>query len=136
MKISMIGCPFQTSFGCYISSLRDAIGRKAASPVQWVASNCGCGDPIESGRQFQVLNCDYFDMPIPGEYRSSSSWKRRARGLARTAVLHWRAGRYASMSRGADVVHFQQILNAYGSKAVFQWLRSPVRTWPPWTRAA
>jgi hypothetical protein len=71
VKISMIGCPFQTSFGCYISSLRDAIERKAASPVQWVASNCGCGDPVERGRQFQVLNCDYFEMPMPADYRSN-----------------------------------------------------------------
>jgi glycosyltransferase involved in cell wall biosynthesis len=121
----MIGCPFQTSFGCYISSLRDAIERKAASPVQWVASNCGCGDPVERGRQFQVLNCDYFEMPMPADYRSNTAWKRRARSLAKTAVLHWKAGRYASMSRNAEVVHFHQVLNAYGSKSLFQWLRRP-----------
>jgi glycosyltransferase involved in cell wall biosynthesis len=125
MKISMIGCPFQTSFGCYISSLRDAIAKNTASPVQWVASNCGCGDPVERGRQFQILDCDYFEMPMPGEYRSKSPWRRRVRGFAKTAVLHWKAGRYANMSRGADVVHFQQVLNAYGSKALFHWLGRP-----------
>lgn len=125
MKISMLGCPFKTSFGCYISCLRDAIEKKTASPVQWVGSNCGCGDPVESGREFQVLNCDYFDMPMPGEYRSSSAWKHWARGLARSAILYWRAGRYANLSRNAELVHFHQVLNAFGSKAVFQWLRRP-----------
>jgi glycosyltransferase involved in cell wall biosynthesis len=125
MKITMIGCPFKTSFGLYISSLRDAIERKTGNRVQWVASNCGCGDPIEVGRDFQVHDCDYFAMPIPADFRSGTLWKRRARGFVRNAFLYCRARRYASLSGNAEIVHFQQILNAYGSRAVFQWLRRP-----------
>lgn len=29
------------------------------------------------------------------------------------------------MSKGAEIVHFQQILNSYGSSAVFHWLKQP-----------
>ena len=62
MKITLIGCPFRTSYGGYISSLRSGLERAAGSPVQWVASNCGCDDPIELSRRFQVQDCDYFEM--------------------------------------------------------------------------
>lgn len=125
MQISLICCPFQTSFGCYGSSLKDAIERQTGGQVQWVASNCGCGDPIEVNRQYQAKQCDYFEMPVLGEYRSPEAWKRRMRGIARSALFSVRARKYCSMSRQADVVHFQQILNAYGSKTVFSWLRNP-----------
>ena len=47
MKITLIGCPFRTTYGGYISALRSGLERAAGSPVQWVASNCGCDDPIE-----------------------------------------------------------------------------------------
>ncbi len=62
MKIRLIGCPFRTSYGGYIFSLRLALERAAGSPVQWVASNCGCGDAVESARLFQTQDCDYFEM--------------------------------------------------------------------------
>jgi glycosyltransferase involved in cell wall biosynthesis len=40
-------------------------------------------------------------------------------------LLYFRAKRYAELSKDAELVHFQQILNAYGSKAVFHWLKQP-----------
>ena len=125
MRVSFICCPFKTSFGAYGSSLKSAIEVKTGSTVQWVASNCGCGDPMESGRQFQTQQCDYFDMPIPTDFRSKKAWKRRVRGTARSVVLYLRARRYAGMVDHPDIVHFQQVLNSYGSKAVFSWLKQP-----------
>jgi len=127
MRVTMICCPFKTSFGSYTNSLKTAIESKTGSSVRWVGSNCGCGDPQEVNRQFQISmpQGDYFDLPMYGEYRSTKAWRRSARSAARSVLTAARGRRYASMSRGADVVHFQQVLNAYGSKAVFSWLKQP-----------
>jgi glycosyltransferase involved in cell wall biosynthesis len=40
-------------------------------------------------------------------------------------LLSARGKRYANLSKNAEVVHFQQILNGFGSKAVFSWLQQP-----------
>jgi glycosyltransferase involved in cell wall biosynthesis len=125
MQMTMICCPFKTSYGSYASSLMEAIERKAGSEVKWVASNCGCGDPIEVGRNFQAGQCDYFEMPIIGDFRSKDAWKRRLRGKARNAISYFRAKKFANLAKSAEVIHFQQILNAYGSNVVFHWLRQP-----------
>lgn len=125
MEMSMICCPFKTSYGSYASSLMSAIDKKTGGKMHWVASNCGCGDPIEVNRCFQAQQCDYFEMPIINDYRSSTPWKRRIRGAARGGISYFRARRFANLSKGAEIVHFQQILNAYGSNAVFHWLRQP-----------
>ena len=127
MQMTLICCPFNTSYGAYARSLKSAIERETGDTVQWVGSNCGCGDPIEVGRQFITDQCDYFEMPIPADTRSKSAWKREARSAARTVALYFRAKRYAELSRGAELVHFQQVLNATGSKAVFRWLKQPSR---------
>ncbi len=125
MQMTMICCPFKTSYGSYASSLMAAIERKTGSKVSWVASNCGCGDAVETSRDFQAQQCDYFEMPIIGEYRPKAAWKRRLRRIARNAILYVRAQKYAKLSKDAKIVHFQQILNAYGSNVVFHWLRRP-----------
>jgi len=123
MRVSFICCPFKTSFGAYGSALKSAIEAKTGDKAQWVASNCGCGDPIESGRQFLTKECDYFDMPIPADYRSDQLWKRRVRGVARNMFVQLRARKYESMLDHPDVAHFQQVLNGYGSKVLFAWLK-------------
>jgi glycosyltransferase involved in cell wall biosynthesis len=45
--------------------------------------------------------------------------------MARSVLLPIRGRRYASLSKHAEVVHFQQILNAFGSQVVFSWLQQP-----------
>lgn len=125
MKISMICCPFKTSFGSYGDSLKKAIENKNGMQVQWVASNCGCGDPIEVSKQYQAKQCVYFEMPVLIDYRSKHPWRHRARRVARVVVFSVRAARFAHLTKDAEVVHFQQVLNAYGSKAVFAWLKRP-----------
>ncbi|MGB7849189.1 MAG: glycosyltransferase family 4 protein, partial [Candidatus Acidiferrum sp.] len=125
MQISIIGCPFQTSYGVYIDSLKAALERKPGNKVQWVGSNCGCGDPIEVGRLFQTRKCDYFEMHNISDFVSKSPWKRWLRVKARHASYYFRARRYAELSRDSEVAHFQQILNAFGSSSVFHWLNQP-----------
>ncbi len=128
MNITLIGCPFRTSYGGYISALRSALERAAGSPVQWVASNCGCDDPIELSRRFQAPDCDYFEMrtKIGGwnivKY-SPDRMKRRLKFGIRYASNYRRAARFAGLAAGADVIHFQQTLNAYGADVAFHLLR-------------
>ena len=49
------------------------------------------------------------------------------RNTARQAIYWWRARGFHEQSGNADVLHFQQILNALGSVTVFHWLRMPSR---------
>ncbi len=123
MKVSLICCPFKTSFGSYAHALQSALERKTGEKVQWVGTNCGCGDPVEVNRDFEAKECDYFEFPILVDFRSNAAWKRKLRGAARGVLVSRKAKKYAEFSRHADVVHFQQVLNAYGSKGVFSWLK-------------
>jgi glycosyltransferase involved in cell wall biosynthesis len=128
MKITLIGCPFRTLYGGYISSLRLALERMAGSPVQWVASNCGCDDPAEVARRFQTQDCDYFEMRSTIGGRSivqytSNPVKRRLKSGIRFASNYFRASRYAGLASQSDVIHFQQTLNAFGSAVAFHLLR-------------
>lgn len=125
MQITLICCPFKTSFGSYGASLKAAIEEKTGSRVQWVASNCGCGTAMAEKRVFLTDQCDYFEMIIPGDFVSKHAWARQMRAAARTGLLYFRAKRYAKLSNKANIIHFQQILNAYGAKAVFHWLNQP-----------
>jgi glycosyltransferase involved in cell wall biosynthesis len=128
MKITLIGCPFRTSYGGYICALRSGLERAAGSPVQWVASNCGCDDPIEVARRFQVPDCDYFEMrtKIAGwniVKFSPHPVKRCLKCGIRYANNYFRASRFAGLASQSDVVHFQQTLNAYGAAVAFHFLR-------------
>lgn len=123
MKVSLICCPFKTSFGSYAHALKSALERRTGEKVQWVGTNCGCGDPVEVNRDFEAKECDYFEFPMLVDFRSNSAWKRKLRGAARGVLVSRKAKKYAELSQHAEVVHFQQILNAFGSKGVFSWLK-------------
>src|SRR5260370_35931582 len=118
MQMTIICCPFKTSYGSYASSLMAAIERKTGSKVSWVASNCGCGDPVEMSRNFQAQRCDYFEMPIIGDYRSKSAWKQRLRSKGRNASLSCLANKFAKASKPAAVVHSEPLLHASVSNVV------------------
>jgi len=126
MHVTLICCPFKTSFGWYASSLKAAIEKRTGHKVQWVASNCGCGTPMAQARRFQVPReqYDYFEMLIPGDV-AKQTWERPLRLAARVVFTYLKARRYARLSRDAEVVHFHQILNAYGAKTLFHWLNQP-----------
>jgi glycosyltransferase involved in cell wall biosynthesis len=122
LRISLICCPFKTSYGWYGNSLKTAIEKRSGDVVQWVASNCGCGDPVSDARQFLLdkQHYAYFETITPGYIEGQ-----RFRDAARTLLLYLKARRYAALSGKAEVVHFQQTLNGYGAKAVFHWLNQP-----------
>ena len=122
MKVTLIGCPFKTSYGAATESLKKALEKKTGSPVEWVASNCGCGDDVEISRQFQMQGCKYFDMINIPDYHTPKRWKLWLRLKARYLGYFFRARKYRKFSEGAEVVNFQQTLNAYGSTVVFHWL--------------
>src|SRR5580658_9541506 len=127
MRLSIISCPFNTSFASYTRSLKRAIEGQTGAKVQWIGSNCGCGDPVSTSRQFlSRAECDYFEMPVFGcGTVTKPTWKHRLKALPRSVFLPMRARRYARMSEHANIVHFQQILDAYGSKTLFAWLLQP-----------
>ena len=108
-------------------SLKKALENKTGSPVEWVASNCGCGDDVEIKRQFQMPGCKYFDGITITDHPTPNPWKLRLKLAARKFFYYFRARKYQRLSAGAEVVNFQQTLNAYGSTVLFHWLkqRSP-----------
>ena len=105
----------------------NALEKKTGSTVQWVASNCGCKDDAGVARQFQMPRdkYKYFDMFVFSDIPSPQGWKNAVKFLARRIIYYRRAQKYRKLSPGADVVNFQQTLNAYGSTALFYWLQKP-----------
>ena len=96
--------------------------RKTGEPVQWVASNCGCGDDVEVNRQFQMPGCKYFEMITITDHPTPNPWKLWLKLKARKITYYFRARKYRALSAGSEVVNFQQTLNAYGSTVLFHWL--------------
>jgi len=127
MRVTLIGCPFQTSYGEASESLLKALEKKKGFHVEWVASNCGCGDKAERTRQFQMPRekYKYFDMFAFSDAPSSHRWKDPIKFVARKIVYRRRGQKYRQLSTGAHVVNFQQTLSAYGSNALFYWLNKP-----------
>lgn len=128
MKIKIISCWFSTSYGAYADSLRTAMERKTGNEVGVIASNCGCGDPVEVNRVFQNRKCDYFEFLNIPYYKSANQVKYWLRIQAQNWVYWLRAKRYMSKKEDAEVLHFQQTLNAYGANVVFNWLNLPTKS--------
>ncbi len=127
MKVKIISCWFATSYGAYSDGLRRALERRLGAEVGVIASNCGCGDPVQVRRQFQDRRCDYFEFPTISYFKSANPVKYWLRNKARQLIYRERAKRYLTRTGDADVLHFQQTLNAYGSVALFNWLTMPSR---------
>jgi hypothetical protein len=125
MKIKLISCWFTTYYGAYTDALSTSIEKKVGEEVGIIASNCGCGDPVEVMRKFQSNRCDYFEFPNVQYYKSSRPWKYWLRVRTLNVLSRQRAKRYRALAGDAQILHFQQTLNAYGSSVVFNWLTSP-----------
>ncbi|MGA2549273.1 MAG: glycosyltransferase family 4 protein [Burkholderiaceae bacterium] len=120
MKIKLISCWYNTSYAAYSQGLRQALERDTGEPVGVIASNCGCNDPMDG--VFFDQNCDYFKMPHLKYWNSQNPVKRWIRNSGRQILYHERARRYMQLAQDAQILHFQQTLNAYGSNVVFNWL--------------
>jgi glycosyltransferase involved in cell wall biosynthesis len=132
INIALVGCPFRTTYGRYITSLRAGLARATGAPVRWVATNCGCGDPVEIARDFEVRDSDYFEtistiarQNIVGYSRDPL--KRALKSGIRSAGNRLRAARFAELASDADLIHMQQTLGAFGSDVAFRLLRQPIR---------
>ncbi len=124
MNITFIGCPFQTSYGDYIQDLGQALKKQGARKVQWIGSKCGCGDREEQIRNFITRDCDYFELPVISHYVSTRPMRRRVKFAIKHVFDDMRARKFEALTDGeADAVHFQQTLGAFGSDAVFRWLK-------------
>jgi glycosyltransferase involved in cell wall biosynthesis len=125
MNVKMISCWFATSYGSYTDGLRRALERRLGGEVGILATNCGCGDPAERRREFQDDRCEYFQRPHIKHYKSTNPLKYWLRTQVQQAMCWERARAFHGRDGNADVVHFQQILNATGSMTVFHWLTMP-----------
>jgi MMP alpha-(1->4)-mannosyltransferase len=123
MKIKFVTCWFNTSYAEYVNCLRQALERQADNETGVIASNCGCGDPMDG--VFFDRSCDYFEYPHLTAWSSRIALKRWMLRARRTSLYGERARLYMQRSGDADVLHFQQTLNAYGSLPLFKWLQLP-----------
>lgn len=125
MKVKIVSCWFATTYGTYTNGLRSALERRLGREVGIIASNCGCGDPAEVNRNFVDRRCSFVEFPnVPYATMSSKPKQLVLDGVRRAAYCE-RARRYMKETGDADVVHFQQILNAFGSLAAAAWLDLP-----------
>ncbi len=125
MNVTLITCWFENSYGLYSHSLRSALERRLGTEVAVVASNCGCTDPAEIRRKFQDQRYDFFMLPNLHYWKSENPVKYGIRRAIRQVLYRARAKRYLSHARGADLMHFQQTLNATGCVTLFNWLQLP-----------
>lgn len=125
MNVKILSCWFKTSYGTYTDGLRRALERRLGCEVGVIASNCGCGDPMEVDRKFVDSRCEFVELINVPYYRKSTAAKEWLMVQARQLVYRERARRYLKLTGDADVLHFQQILNAFGSVTVFNWLDKP-----------
>ncbi len=127
MKVKMISCWFANSYGSYTDGLRRALERRLGGEVGIIATNCGCGDPIAERHEFQDTRCEYFESPHVQHHESTNPLKYWLRTQLAQATCWERARQFHTREGAADVIHFQQILNATGSMTVFHWLARPSR---------
>ena len=127
MNVKILSCWFETSYGAYTAGLRSGLEHRLGHEVGVIASNCGCGDPVEVGRRFMDSRCQFVEFPNLRHETMSNKGKQVLLDGARRVLYRERARRYLKQAGDADVLHFQQILNAFGSLAVMHWLAMPSR---------
>jgi glycosyltransferase involved in cell wall biosynthesis len=121
MRIKLVSCWFNTSYAEYSNGLRKALEAQVGAEVGVIASNCGCNDPMDG--VFFDDSSDYFEMPHMKYWNSTNPLKRWIRLSTRQVLYRERAKRYMQRADDAEVLHFQQTLNGYGSAVVFNWLK-------------
>ena len=127
MKVKLISCFFANSYGTYTNGLRLALERRLGHEVGVIASNCGCGDQSEVDRKFIDRRCEFVEFVNVPYYKRSNAAREWLEVQARQAVYRERARRFHKLDGDAGVLHFQQILNAFGSVTVFNWLNKPCK---------
>jgi glycosyltransferase involved in cell wall biosynthesis len=127
MRVKIISCWFATSYGAYTDGLRQGLERRLTSEVGIVATNCGCGDPVAERHEFQDSRCEYFERPNLKHFKSTSPIKYWLRTQTRQLVYWDRARQFHRRDGDAEVLHFQQILNATGAMTLFHWLKQPTK---------
>jgi glycosyltransferase involved in cell wall biosynthesis len=127
MNVKILSCWFTTSYGTYTDGLRRGLERLLGEEVGIIASNCGCGDPMEVSRRLMDRRCEFVEFPNVPDWRMSNAAKQLVMDVSRLVVYRERARRFIRCGAEADVLHFQQTLNAFGSLALFEWLAMPAR---------
>jgi len=119
----MLSCWQNRYYADYTRHLRQALESKTGQEINIITTNCGCAPPYRLSKETLIdQRCDLFNMPTIPDYKSKKKWKYYLRRLGRKAIAYFRARKFADKMKSADIVHFQQVLNAFGSLSVFQFL--------------
>ena len=123
MKITMLSCWQKRYYADYTRQLKQALEPKIGEEVKIVTTNCGCAPPYKLSKEALIdQRCDLFNMPTIPDYKSKKKWKYYLRAVGRKTIAYFRAIKFAEKTKNSDIVHFQQVLNAFGSLSVFQFL--------------
>jgi len=124
MKVALISCWRKRYYAYYVQRLRGALEEKNGMEMNVLTSNCGCSPPWYLSKDDLLdLRCSYFNMPNILYYKSESKWKYECRLYAKKTLSYIRGLAYSRKTRPADIVHFQQVLNAFGFMPAFYFLK-------------
>ena len=125
MKIAFISCWRKRYYAYYAQKLRGALEATNGVKVSVLTSNCGCSPPWYLSKEDLIdPRCNYFNMPNISYYKSKVKWKYHCRLYAKKTLSYVRGWAYSKKTPKADIIHFQQVLNAFGFMPVFYFLKN------------
>jgi glycosyltransferase involved in cell wall biosynthesis len=125
MKVTLISCWRKRYYAYYVQKLRGVLEGKNGVEMSVLTSNCGCSPPWYLSKEDLIdLRCNYFNMPNLLYYKSKVKWKYHCRLYAKKTLSYVRGLAYSKKTHKAEMIHFQQVLNAFGFMPVFYFLKN------------
>jgi glycosyltransferase involved in cell wall biosynthesis len=126
MNICLISCYYRHRvYGYYTISLQQALERELQRPVKMITACCSCFEGQEKRRMLLDERCQYVSIPYASDYSSKNPAKRQLRRFYREGSALLRGLIFAARSRNAQVIHFQQVLRAFGYDSLKPFLSCP-----------
>ena len=121
MKVAMISCWFRHQiYSDYAEELRAALNERLDEEVTVVSGDCRCA--VRDGDRYTNAvdqNARFLTMT----YQPNPSRKIKMPGKLRA---DWKIGRaYLELAADADVIHFQEVTNAFGTVPALSFLAAP-----------
>ncbi|HFE53632.1 MAG TPA: hypothetical protein ENK07_09310, partial [Bacteroidetes bacterium] len=121
MKVAMISCWFRHQiYSDYAEELRAALNERLDEEVTVVSGDCRCA--VRDGDRYTNAvdqNARFLTMT----YQPNPSSKIKMPGKLRA---DWKIGRaYLELAADADVIHFQEVTNAFGTVPALSFLAAP-----------
>ncbi len=132
MKVAFVGCWSRMRiYAIQMSHLRQALEEEAGDKIKTITSNCGCfytdfRSVLQSFSNYRegLTTQDVSFIKLPHFRAKRGRFLGTAlRGLYRSLSEPYRARRYFSLSKNADILHFFQSSDAFGYEALEKYLR-------------